>query len=44
MFGFPLDYELRFERPDGRLSIIMYLQAGHASDYDTIIRKYDSYK
>jgi ABC-type phosphate/phosphonate transport system substrate-binding protein len=27
----------------GRMGI-MYLQAGHASDYDTIIRKYDSYK
>jgi ABC-type phosphate/phosphonate transport system substrate-binding protein len=27
----------------GRMGI-MYIQAGHASDYDTIIRKYDGYK
>lgn len=27
----------------GRMGI-MYIQAGHASDYDTIVRKYDSYR
>jgi ABC-type phosphate/phosphonate transport system substrate-binding protein len=27
----------------GRMGV-MYIQAGHASDYDTIVRKYDSYR